>query len=73
MPTKNPCIQVMLDHETNGLLANLAAARHRSLSAVAADLIREALELEEDRLLSAHGEARLAATREWVSHDAAWY
>lgn len=72
MPTENPRIQVMLDHETNGLLADLAATRHCSLSAVAADLIREALELEEDRVLSAHGASRLATTREWISHDEAW-
>jgi predicted transcriptional regulator len=72
MPTENPRLQVMLDHETQGLLARLAAAQHRSMSAIAADLIRDALDIQEDHLLSRHGDARLAATQNWVSHDAAW-
>lgn len=72
MPTDNPRIQVMLDPETSGLLTNLASQQHRSVSATASDLIREALELHEDRLLSRHGDARFAAAKNWISHEDAW-
>lgn len=72
MPTDNPRIQVMLDDETNGALVKLAAKQRRSVSSTAADLIREALELHEDIVLSAHGDARFAATKKWVSHKDAW-
>lgn len=72
MPTERPRIQVMLDSETNGLLASLAEQQNRSMSATAAELIREALELHEDMLLSKHADERLASTQEWVSHEDAW-
>lgn len=72
MATNNPRIQVMLDAETNGLLGQLAAQQDRSISATAAELIREALELHEDMLLSQHGDTRLKSTKKWVRHDDAW-
>lgn len=72
MATDNPRIQVMLDVETNGLLASLASQQERSISATAAELIREALELHEDMLLSKHADERFQATKKWVSHDDAW-
>ena len=72
MATDNPRIQVMLDHETSGLLTNFAAQQQRSVSATAAELIREALELHEDILLSKHADERLTSTKKWVSHKDAW-
>lgn len=72
MATDNPRIQVMLDEETNGLVAKLAARQRRSVSSTAAELIREALELHEDIALSRRGDTRFAATKEWVSHKDAW-
>lgn len=72
MATENPRIQVMLDAETNGLLMNFAAQQNRSISTTAAELIREALELHEDILLSKHADNRFAATTKWVGHDDAW-
>lgn len=72
MATDNPRIQVMLDNETNGLLANLALQQKRSVSATAAELIREALELHEDVLLSRHGDKRLAEAKKWIDHKDAW-
>jgi hypothetical protein len=72
MATENPRIQVMIDAETNSLLINFAAQQNRSISATAAELIREALELHEDILLSKHADDRFARTTEWVSHDDAW-
>ncbi|MEQ1890014.1 MAG: hypothetical protein ABL951_12685 [Alphaproteobacteria bacterium] len=72
MTTGNPRIQVMLDEETNILLSDLAGRLHRSISSTAADLIREALELHEDILLSRHGDARFAGNKKWISHEDAW-
>ncbi len=72
MATENPRIQVMLDQETSGLLAHLAEQQHRSISATAAELIREALELHEDILLSKHADERFASAKRWVNHEDAW-
>jgi hypothetical protein len=72
MATENPRIQVMLDAETNGLLANFAAQQQRSLSATAAELIREALELHEDMVLSQRADERFSRAKTWVSHEDAW-
>jgi predicted transcriptional regulator len=72
MATGNPRIQVMLDDETNALLSTLAGQQRRSISATAADLIREALELHEDILLSKHGDARFTSKKKWISHEDAW-
>ncbi len=72
MATDNPRIQVMLDAQTNGLLAHLAAEQQRSISATAADLIREALELHEDILLSKHADERFTNAKKWVKHADAW-
>lgn len=72
MTTDNPRIQVLLDAQTNGLLAQFAARQDRSISATAAELIREALELHEDCLLSRRGDERFASTAQWVSHDDVW-
>lgn len=64
-----PRIQITLDEQSSGLLNLLAAERHLSKSAMAALLIREALELLEDKALSELGERRLAETKNWVSHS----
>lgn len=72
MATDNPRIQVMLDEETNALLSTLAGRMRRSISSTAADLIREALELHEDILLSKHGDARFTSVKKWIRHEDAW-
>ena len=72
MTTENPRIHVMLDPETKGLLASLAARNDRSLSMTAADLIREALELHEDAILSAKGDERLSTHSKKIAHQEAW-
>lgn len=72
MVTENPRIQVTLDNETSALLATMASNSSRSLSATAADLIREALELHEDAALSEFADKRLKETKSWVSHEQVW-
>ena len=53
MPTKNPRINVVLEERLYKTVANLALKDGVSLSLKARDLIKEALEIEEDIALSA--------------------
>ena len=53
MPTKNPRINVVLEEPLYKTVANLALKDGVSLSLKARDLIKEALEIEEDIALSA--------------------
>jgi predicted DNA-binding protein len=74
MPTDKPRVQVTLDEESNGLLALLAMKHNKSVSATAADLIREALEMHEDLYLSTITNQRILdnADTKTISHDDAW-
>ncbi len=72
MATHNPSIQVTLDPETHGMLATFSAQQARSIYETAAELIREALERQEDVLLSKHADDRFAKAQKWVSHEDAW-
>ena len=73
MPSDKPRIQVILDDETNGLLATLANEQDKSVSATAADLIRDALELNEDRVFSGISNHRIDEdSGKRYSHEDAW-
>ncbi len=73
MPTDRPRIQVTLDENTSGLLAMLADKQDRSISATAAELIREALELHEDLYLSEISNKRISDDNgKRFSHKDAW-
>lgn len=74
MPTKNPRINVALEKPIYSLIEKLAQQRGLSLSMVTRDLIRDALEIHEDSVLSAIAEARetTLADRESLTHDEVW-
>ena len=74
MPTKNPRINVALEKPLYLLIEKLAKQRGLSLSMVTRDLIREALEIQEDDVLSTIAEEREATLtdRHNLSHDEAW-
>ncbi|MCW8400484.1 hypothetical protein OQJ26_17020 [Legionella sp. PATHC038] len=72
MPTKNPRINITFEESTAGLLAYLAELEHKSISGLAKELILEALERREDRVLSAIAEFRDHARVRKVRHDDAW-
>ncbi len=72
MPTKEPRLNVVLDKDTRAALAALAAHRDKTLSGVAADLIRDALEDQEDRYFSALVEERLSEKFTPLSSDEFW-
>ncbi|MBK5276531.1 MAG: toxin-antitoxin system, antitoxin component [Desulfuromonadales bacterium] len=58
MPTKNPRINVVCEQPLYFELSSIAASEGASLSSVAHDLIKEALELREDRALTALADSR---------------
>jgi hypothetical protein len=74
MPAKNPRINVVLEKPLYNALHDLAEDEGLSMSMLMRDLVKEALELREDRAL-----ADLAADREKgfdrgraLSHDEVW-
>ena len=58
MPAKNPRISVILDKPLFNQIAYIAKRDGVSLSLKARDLLKEALEIQEDIVLSQLGEAR---------------
>jgi hypothetical protein len=74
MPTKNPRINVALEKPIYSLIEKLAEQRGLSLSMVTRDLIREALEIHEDAVLSTVAEERESTLteRETLTHDEVW-
>lgn len=74
MPAKNPRINVVLEKPLYNAVHDLAEDEGLSMSMLMRDLVREALELREDRALTA-----FAAVREKgfdrskaLSHEDAW-
>jgi len=74
VPTKNPRINVALEKPIYLLIEKLARQRGLSLSMVTRDLIRDALEIQEDAVLSAIAEERetTLTDRETLTHDEVW-
>jgi len=74
MPTKNPRINIALEKPLYLLIEKLARQRGLSLSMVTRDLIREALEIHEDAVLSNVAEEREATLtdRDTLTHDEVW-
>jgi predicted transcriptional regulator len=72
MATDKPRIQVSLDKDVNGMLSHIARQRKISKSAVAAALIEEALELQEDLDLTKLAELRRAKSAKRISHEDVW-
>lgn len=72
MPTKNPRLNVVLNKTILQMLSEIAKHEDKSLSVVAQELIVEALDRHEDRLLSGLAMKREAKSKKTVSHDKAW-
>jgi hypothetical protein len=58
MPTSNPRINIVCEQHLYYEISNIAKAKRTSLSAVALELIREALELREDKALGSIADKR---------------
>ena len=74
MPTKNPRINVSLEKPVYSLIEKIAEKRGLSMSMVTRDLIREALEIQEDAVLSTVAEERESTItdRETLTHEEVW-
>ena len=74
MPTKNPRINIVVEPPLYDLIAQLAEKRGISMSMVTRDLIKEALEMEEDIALGKLAEEREASfiKDSALSHKDVW-
>lgn len=72
MPTKNPRVNITFDPAIVTVLLSLAKQEHISLSSLAKELVLEALDRREDRVLSAIAETRDQREAKTVKHDDAW-
>ncbi|MDP3297661.1 MAG: toxin-antitoxin system, antitoxin component [Thermodesulfovibrionia bacterium] len=74
MPTKNPRINVVLEEPIYHNIERLAKRDGVSLSLKVRDLVREALEIEEDIVLSHFAEKREKTfeKKKSLKHDEVW-
>lgn len=74
MPTKNPRINIVLEKPLYAGVKRLAKRDGTSLSLKARDLVKEALEIEEDIALSTFAEERERTFRKakGLKHDEVW-
>jgi len=74
MPTKNPRINVVLEKPLYNSIERLAKKEGVSLSLKVRDLVKEALEMEEDVALSLFASEREKTFRKTkaASHDETW-
>jgi len=74
MPTKKPRVNVVVEPPIYGIMHELAQIEGVSMSTLARDLIREALELREDVMLANFAEDRenTFRTESALSHEDVW-
>ncbi|MCF8109305.1 MAG: ribbon-helix-helix domain-containing protein [Desulfohalobiaceae bacterium] len=74
MPNKNPRVNVVLDKELYHTVYNLAQNRGISMSLLMRDLVKEAIEIQEDQTLAAIAETREQSfdPNTALSHEEVW-
>ncbi|GFO56508.1 hypothetical protein GMSM_35150 [Geomonas sp. Red276] len=74
MPAKNPRINVVLERPLYNAVQELAEDEGISMSMLMRDLVREAMEIREDRMLAAIAAEREAEfdSRNALGHDDVW-
>jgi len=74
MPTKNPRVNIVVEPPLYSVLHDLATSEGISLSTIARDLIREAIDLREDVALAALADTRMKTFDRKValSHEDVW-
>lgn len=72
MPTKKKRVNVTLDKEIEEALLVLSERDQMSQSAKAAQLIRMAVEIDEDDVLNKIAEERDSKNSKFLSHDDVW-
>ena len=74
MPTKNPRVSIVVEPPLYGVMHDLATSEGVSMSTIARDLIREAIDLREDVALAAFADTRIKTfdKKEALSHEDVW-
>jgi len=74
MPTKNPRVNIVVEPPLYAVIHDLATSEGISMSTIARDLIREAIELREDVALAAFADTRMKSfdRKAALSHEDAW-
>ena len=74
MPTKNPRVNIVVEQPLYVIMHDLATNEGVSMSTLARDLIREALDIREDVALSALADKRLKTfdRKTALSHKETW-
>ena len=72
MPTTNPRINIVTNKELYNSISSIAKIEDISLSAVAKELIIEALDKREDKFLSDIASIRDGANKKTISHKKIW-
>jgi hypothetical protein len=74
MPAKNPRVNIVVESPLYRVMHDLAASEGVSMSALARDLIREAIDLREDVALAAFADTRMKTfdRKAALSHEGVW-
>lgn len=74
MATTKDRINISVSKSTRAILQALAKRDQKPIASKAADLIEQALELEEDKALEAIVQRRLANRKKirWLTHEEVW-
>ncbi len=72
MPTMKKRLNITLDTHEDKMLSALSKRRGQPKSAVAIAMLREMIEIEEDKIWASLAEERKKTTKKWVSHEKAW-
>jgi predicted DNA-binding protein len=74
MPTKNPRVNIVIEPPLYSTMRDLAISGGISMSTLARDLIREAIELREDVALAAFADKRMKTFNRKIalSHKDVW-
>jgi len=74
MPTKNPRVNIVVEPPLYSVMHDLATLEGVSMSTIARDLIREAINLREDVALAAFADERTKTfdRKNALSHDETW-
>ena len=74
MPTKNPRVNIVVEPPLYSVMRDLATSEGISMSTIARDLIREAIDLREDVSLAAFADTRMNTFDRKValSHEDVW-
>ena len=74
MPTKNPRVNIVVEPPLYSVMHDIATSEGVSMSTIARDLIREAIELREDVSLADFADTRMKTLdrKKALSHDDVW-